>query len=213
MSTTQTDSVAPGTARGQTTRQALLESTLELVAERGFAATSTQAVLDRAGVSRGSLLHHFPTRHRLMEAAAEEAVMQKYRSVEAILGTIEDPIEALRRFPDVQWQVQNDVPARAFAEIVLAARWDEGLQEGVRATLTSWNRRIRDRIHAVADSVGHDDPEALATEFSVLIAAMQGLGATSTFLETEGTVRRTLAALSTRYDECLLRGLSGRTGR
>ena len=196
------------TARGSATRQALLDSAIALVAEAGFAATSTQAVLDHAGVSRGSLLHHFPTRYRLMVAAAEEAVVRKVRAVEETLGDIEDPVEALRSFPAVQWQAQNGVPARAFAEILLAARWDEGLQDGLKATLVAWNRRIRDRIHAVAASVGLGNGDELATEISVLIAAMQGLAATSAFLEDEGTVERTLDALTARYHECLARGLA-----
>lgn len=204
---------AEGTIRGRSTRQQLLEGTLLLVAERGFAGTSTQSVLDYAGVSRGSLLHHFPTRHRLMTAAAEEAVVRAYSSVEAALSAIKDPIEALRSFPGVQWRIQNDFPARAFAEILLAARWDPGLREGVREILTAWNRRLRDSIRTVADSVGHDDPEGLATEFSVLIAATQGLAATGAFLEAEGTVTRTLAALSARYEDCLLRGLGNAPAR
>lgn len=206
-----TAAVAPVTARGAATRQALLDSTIALVAETGFAATSTQAVLEHSGVSRGSLLHHYPTRHRLMVAAAEEAVVRKVRAVEDALLDARHPIDALRRFPSEQWRVQNEAPARALSEILLAARWDAGLQDGLRATLVSWNRRIRDRIHETAAIVGLGNAEELATEFSVLIAAMQGLAATSAFLEDEGTVPRTLEALAARYNECLDRGLEART--
>lgn len=208
--TTSADGVrAPATARGTATRQALLDSTLELVARNGFAATSTQAVLDHAGTSRGSLLHHFPTRHRLMVAAAEEAVARKVRAVEEALTEMADPVEALRSFPAVQWRVQNEAPARALAEILLAARWDAGLQEGMRATLVAWNRRIRDRIHAVAATIGLHNADEVAVEISVLISATEGLAATSAFLEDEGTVTRTLDALTERYHECLARGLEG----
>lgn len=178
-----------------------------LVAEKGFAATSTQAVLDRSGVSRGSLLHHFPTRHHLMVAAAEEAVTRKVGAVENALAGMADPVEALRRFPAVQWCTQNEIPARALAEILLAGRWDPGLEEGLREIVVAWHRRIRDRIHEVAARVGLRNADELAIEFSVLISAMQGLAATSAFLEDEGTVTRTLEALTARYHECLARGL------
>jgi AcrR family transcriptional regulator len=199
---------AAATARGSATRQALLDSTIALIAETGFAATSTQAVLDHAGISRGSLLHHFPTRHLLMVAAAEAAMARKVAAVEDALSGMADPVEALRSFPAVQWRTQNDVPARALAEILLASRWDADLRDGLRATVVGWNRRIRDRVHEVAARVGLRNADELATEFSVLIAAMQGLAATSAFLEDEGTVARTLDALTARYDACLERGLA-----
>ena len=62
------------TRRGLATREILLSSAIKLVALHGYAATTTQTVLDDAGVSRGSLLHQFPTREELMVAAAEEAM-------------------------------------------------------------------------------------------------------------------------------------------
>ena len=211
MATTTADEVrAPATARGSATRLALLDSTLELIARNGFAATSTQAVLDHAGTSRGSLLHHFPTRHRLMVAAAEEAVARKVQAVDEALASLGDPLAALRGFPAAQWHVQNQSPARALAEILLAARWDAGLQDGVRETLVAWNRRIRDRIHAVAAAAALDNPGEVAAEISVLIAAMEGLATTSAFLEDEGTVERTLEALTLRYEACLDRGVTHR---
>ena len=201
-------SSAATTPRGNATRSALLDSTITLVAEKGFAATSTQAVLEHTGVSRGSLLHHFPTRHRLMVAAAEEAVARKVGAVEDALAGMADPVQALRSFPAVQWRTQNEIPARVLAELLLAARWDSGLEEGLREIVVAWNRRIRDRIHEVAARVGLRNADELAIEFSVLIAAMQGLAATSAFLEDEGTVARTLEALTARYHETLARGLN-----
>lgn len=108
----------------------------------------------------------------------------------------------------MQWRVENEIPARAFAEILLAARWDAGLQDGLRETIVTWNRRLRQRIHDVAASVGLRNADELAAEFSVLIAAMQGLAVTGEFLADEGTVERTLAALSQRYEACLERGLA-----
>ncbi|MEV0400587.1 TetR/AcrR family transcriptional regulator [Actinoallomurus sp. NPDC050550] len=57
--------------RGQATRQHLIEVATELFADRGYEGTSIEAVLERAGVSRGSLYHHFPGKERLFEAVVE----------------------------------------------------------------------------------------------------------------------------------------------
>ncbi len=57
--------------RGQATRQHLIAVATELFAERGFDGTSIEAVLAQAGVSRGSLYHHFASKERLFEAVVE----------------------------------------------------------------------------------------------------------------------------------------------
>lgn len=54
--------------RGRATRHHLLDVATDLFAERGYEGTSTEAVLERAGVSRGSLYHHFPGKEALFEA-------------------------------------------------------------------------------------------------------------------------------------------------
>jgi AcrR family transcriptional regulator len=54
--------------RGQATRQHLVAVATHLFAQRGFDGTSIEAVLDGAGVSRGSLYHHFASKQALFEA-------------------------------------------------------------------------------------------------------------------------------------------------
>ena len=52
-------------------RQRLLEATVECLVEHGWSGTSTTLVSQRAGVSRGAQLHHFPTKNDLVVAAVE----------------------------------------------------------------------------------------------------------------------------------------------
>jgi AcrR family transcriptional regulator len=57
--------------QGQATREQLIAVATELFGARGYEATSIEAVLDAAGVSRGSLYHHFPSKEALFEAAMQ----------------------------------------------------------------------------------------------------------------------------------------------
>jgi AcrR family transcriptional regulator len=50
-------------------RARLLEAAVEVLVERGWAGTTTTLVSERAGVSRGAQLHHFPTKNDLVVAA------------------------------------------------------------------------------------------------------------------------------------------------
>lgn len=161
--------------RGQKTRSALLESALTLVAETGYAATTTQAVLDRSGVSRGSLLHQFTTRHDLMVATAELAMSRMVSSTQTALGAFDDPLEALCHYPDILWQVLNEPPARANTEILLASRWDGELENGLRRAVAEVERRNAESTAVLAEKIGVENPAALMAAGGILLLAMEGL--------------------------------------
>jgi AcrR family transcriptional regulator len=55
-------------ARADETRLALLRAARELFTENGYAHTSTEQVVERAGVTRGALYHHFDSKQALFEA-------------------------------------------------------------------------------------------------------------------------------------------------
>jgi AcrR family transcriptional regulator len=55
--------------RSAETRARLLEATIESLIEVGYANTTTTAVCERAGVSRGAQVHHFPRKQDLVVAA------------------------------------------------------------------------------------------------------------------------------------------------
>jgi len=57
--------------RTEATRGRLISTARRLFAERGFAATSTEEILGEAGVSRGALYHHFPSKTDLFRATFE----------------------------------------------------------------------------------------------------------------------------------------------
>lgn len=57
--------------RAQETRRRILVAAGALIAERGYAGTSLSAILSAAGVSRGALQHHFPTKASIADAVAD----------------------------------------------------------------------------------------------------------------------------------------------
>ena len=132
--------------RSGATRAALLASARALFAERGFAGTAREEIVERAGVTRGALHHHFGTKQELF-AAVFEALEQELAgriAVAAMAGT--DPLDQLRRGchefldaaldPAIQRIVLVDAPAvlgwAAWREV--DARHGLGLvTEGLRA--------------------------------------------------------------------------------
>src|SRR5262245_32948439 len=57
--------------QAETTRQLLISVARERFAERGYAATSIEEIIQQAGVARGALYHHFAGKDALFRAVYE----------------------------------------------------------------------------------------------------------------------------------------------
>ncbi|MFF9982546.1 TetR/AcrR family transcriptional regulator [Streptomyces erythrochromogenes] len=89
-------------------RQRLLQSTVELVAERGYEATTLGDIADRAGAARGLVSYYFPGKRQLLQSAvhrlmhltlaaalereprSEDGRERLARAIDAILGLARD---------------------------------------------------------------------------------------------------------------------------
>jgi AcrR family transcriptional regulator len=83
-------------ARGEATRGQLIVIATRMFAEHGYEDTSIEAVLREAGVSRGSLYHHFPSKEALFEAVAEEVETSVGAQTLLAARGSEGPVDALR---------------------------------------------------------------------------------------------------------------------
>jgi AcrR family transcriptional regulator len=83
-------------ARGEATRGQLVGIATRMFAERGYEDTSIEAVLREAGVSRGSLYHHFASKEALFEAVAEAVETSVGEQTVAAASGSAGPVEALR---------------------------------------------------------------------------------------------------------------------
>jgi AcrR family transcriptional regulator len=82
--------------RGQATREQLITVATQLFASRGYEGTSIDAVQQGAGVSRGSLYHHFASKDALFEAVLEEIEARVGNEVVAAAAGTADPVAGLR---------------------------------------------------------------------------------------------------------------------
>jgi AcrR family transcriptional regulator len=136
--------------RSQATRAALLASGRALFADRGFAGTAQEEIVDRAGVTRGALHHHFGTKQDLFAAVFEEVEGELAARIAAAAMKGDNARDQLRRGchefldaaldPAVQRIVLLDAPAvlgwATWREV--DARYGLGLvTEGLRAVFAA----------------------------------------------------------------------------
>lgn len=67
-------------------RRSLLDAALQLGYERGLAAVTVQAVAQRAGVTKGGLFHHFPSKEALFEGIFADFIEQLDGEIDKIIA-------------------------------------------------------------------------------------------------------------------------------
>lgn len=133
---------APQQDRSRATRQRLLEAAIECLAELGWAGSTVAVVAERAGVTRGALQHHFPTREDLFTAAIEHVADER--------------IAFLR---GQQAALPAHGPARTEAVVDLLVRMY--MDQSFKAALHLWvaaatEEPLRERVVALENRVGRE---------------------------------------------------------
>src|ERR1700685_2541477 len=80
----------------ETTTAALVAAARELFAERGYASVGTEEIVQRAGVTRGALYHHFKDgKEQLFRAVLVELSAELVQQVVGLASAAGDPFEEL----------------------------------------------------------------------------------------------------------------------
>ncbi|MBS0332687.1 MAG: TetR/AcrR family transcriptional regulator [Proteobacteria bacterium] len=119
----------PNAERRAATRAKIMEAAVRCLAEFGYAATSTPLVAKLAKVSRGSLLHQFPTKTDLMIAVAQHASAARGAKVRETLAPYPDGPDRFLHGVDAVWASLHTPAAIALMEVTIAARSDPELAE------------------------------------------------------------------------------------
>ena len=97
---------APGRQRRKEARpQELLDAALDLFVEKGFAATRSEEVATRAGVSKGTLYLYYPSKEDLLKEVVRQNVVNRIvRAVDLIRHFDGDTSELLARVLRLWWE-------------------------------------------------------------------------------------------------------------
>jgi AcrR family transcriptional regulator len=131
------------------TYRRIVDVAVESLVESGFAATTTVEVQRRAGLSRGALLHHFPTKEQLFTAAVHRLVEFHVEAMWEELAAAPPDTDPVARGVWVLRRASRRPSFGAELELWGAARTDERL----RTALRSAERGARAELRAVIDAI------------------------------------------------------------
>jgi AcrR family transcriptional regulator len=189
----------PQEERTRAMRQRLLEACVECLVEHGWSGTSTTLVSQRAGVSRGAQLHHFPTKNDLVVAAVEH--LSELRGEELREASRQLP-NGKRRTRAVLEMFGDHFTSPVFTaalELWVAARTDPVLH----AAVVPLEERVGREVHRIAvDALGVDEQQPRVRELvQATLDLVRGLGLANTITDDAARRRRILDAWAHTLDE------------
>jgi TetR/AcrR family fatty acid metabolism transcriptional regulator len=157
----------------ETNRQMqIIEAALRLIARHGSHNVSIQSVATEAGLSKGAVLHYFPTKEELFAAVFKEFFRQIFERIKNTMDLHDDPIEKLRSIGDWLFD-ENDPTVRLgypiYLECMARAVYEKMFNRLFREWVSNWVSLI---IEAIQDGVRRGDfksdiqPEATARAIS-----------------------------------------------
>lgn len=121
------------------TRTRVLDATVECLVELGYSRTTTSAIQERAGVSRGALMHHYGSKSELLLAAVRHLADQRGANLVRQAELLADDDGRTSQAIDLLWETFTGPLFTATLELWTAARTDPDL----RAALLEFERGLR----------------------------------------------------------------------
>ncbi|MGD1935062.1 MAG: TetR/AcrR family transcriptional regulator [Candidatus Phaeomarinobacter sp.] len=172
---------SPGSKEQQAdkTRRAICDAAIGCLDEIGYADTSLTRIQERAGLSRGALTHHFPTKEDLIAATLDmllgRSVMTGKRVERAAWRKVPDKDAQVRAHLKWLWERLVRTPeGRALMEILMASRTDKALGKRTAKSLIDWDARMGAAIIDVYESPDLDDADVV-TLWAICRVFMRGM--------------------------------------
>jgi len=167
----------------------ILDAAVEVMLEHGYSGASTVRIQERAGVSRGRLLHHFPSRDALLIAASQHLARARIGELPSDHSWPADLGERIDAVVDTMAATFTQGYFWAATELWIAARTHEDLREA----LLPGERGIARAIRVAMD--GFFGPELAARPGyeglrEVLFTSLRGMALTTSFDPRDEPTRR-----------------------
>lgn len=186
----------------EATHEKIMGAARDLILDKGYGGTTVDAVISRAGVSKGAFFHHFESKadlgRALVRRYAEEDARHLLGTLEKAEGLSEDPLQQLlifvKLFQQEMEQMEEPYPGCLFASYLHQSElFEEPILELIRDSMLLWRRRVREKLDEVAAEhpPGRDvDLESLA---DMLLVIFEGAFVLSLSLRESDTVARQLS--------------------
>ncbi len=161
--------------RSAQTRNQILDATVACLHLHGYGAVTNHRLAEMADVSRGAVLHHFPTRQDLLVAVIAHAYARQKTYTEERLTDIEPGLGRLYALIDIAWERQRLPEGLTLIEIRMGARSDLEIAAAVQPhfiKIANDYGRFVGKIVREAGLVSDDEMKGFQTTMAMAVRAL-----------------------------------------
>jgi len=126
--------------KSASTRGLIVDSAIKCFVDLGYARTTTTAIAERAGLSRGAMLHHFPSKIDVVRAAVDHLHAKRLKALRKAMMRPSGETDRVRQGVDAYWAHVKHPMFVAFFELSVAARTDAELSSILRPAQEAFER-------------------------------------------------------------------------
>lgn len=191
MTTPRTPTTAPRAVQSRSVdvRRRILDAAVEVMLEEGYAGASTLRIQERAGVTRGRLLHHYPSRETLLIAASQHLARARVAELGARHEWPDEPGARIDAVVATMAETFTQPYFWAATELWVAARTQPSLREALLPGEREIARAVRESMDDFfgPDLVEHPGYEGVR---EVVFTSLRGMALTKAFDPREEPTRR-----------------------
>lgn len=183
--------------RSATTRRQIFEATIRLLEREGYGAVTNIRVADEAGVSRGAMMHHFPTRPDLLVATLEYAYNTANEFRLHLLSKIPPGLPRYRALIDLTWLTTRRPESIATNEIRSGSRADPEIRAAVTPMMSMVSDHYARFVGRLVREAGLTPNADIHGLTAVTVMTMRSLALNTFTYPREQMVRGALMTLKT----------------
>ena len=189
-------------AKGEQTRERILEGATEVFLRQGFNATSISALLEAAGTTKGNLYFHFADKDAVALAVLRRE-RDRFREFlqESLVG--DDPVQALENFfagAREKNRAKQFVGGCLFGNTALeTADTRPEYAALVREVFSDWTERLREQIAAGQENGQIRTDVADKALAELIVETLEGAIMQARLQKSEAPLESALATLSTMF--------------
>jgi TetR/AcrR family transcriptional repressor of nem operon len=196
------------------TRERILDAAQELILDHGFGSTTVEAVVTRAGITKGAFFHHFGSKADLARALVERYSRMDRELLEQNLDRARklsnDPLQQmlilLGLYEEMFESMAEPFPGCLFASYIYEHKlFDEGTLGVLRESTLMWRDVVRGMLEKVAAAYPPRVPVDLESLADTVYALTEG-----SFIMTKTLGDKSLLARHTRHLRTYLELLFGK---
>ncbi|MEE4174963.1 MAG: TetR/AcrR family transcriptional regulator [Xanthomonadales bacterium] len=160
--------------KSEATRNQIINAAIRCIVESSYSNTTTMKIAEKAGLSRGAMLHHFPSKLDIIRAVVDYLHDKRLQAFRRSIKEIPEEADMVRMAVRSYWAHVNHPLYIAIFELAVAARTDEELRDILHPAQKAFDAEWYNTAREVFPE-WQSDPDAFDLALNLTQQLMEGM--------------------------------------